>query len=311
MLSIIIPCYNEESVIKLTIERVCAVMDSLEPNISSELIFVDDGSVDSTAAIIDTATKADPRINLFSFSRNFGHQAAVSAGIKVCKGDRAVILDADLQDPPELIPEMLRVMQTEQAQVVYGVRRSRQGETLFKKATAKIFYRVLNYLSEVRLPVDAGDFRLISREVIDAFNSLDERKKYVRGLTSWVGFRQVPFYYQRDARAAGQTKYNLSRMMRLAFTSVLYFSTKPLRIAVFLGFVSVIFALGLFLWSFFGKIWGWTHADLGWTSLFVVIIFFGGVQLITIGIVGTYVGNIFEEVKHRPEYIFKRKDSDK
>ncbi len=311
MLSIIIPCYNEESVIKLTIERVCAVMDSLEPNISSELIFVDDGSADRTAAIIDTATKADPRINLFSFSRNFGHQAAVSAGIKVCKGDRAVILDADLQDPPELIPEMLRVMQTEQAQVVYGVRRSRQGETLFKKATAKIFYRVLNYLSEVRLPVDAGDFRLISREVIDAFNSLDERKKYVRGLTSWVGFRQVPFYYQRDARAAGQTKYNLSRMMRLAFTSVLYFSTKPLRIAVFLGFVSVIFALGLFLWSFFGKIWGWTHADLGWTSLFVVIIFFGGVQLITIGIVGTYVGNIFEEVKHRPEYIFKRKDSDK
>ena len=221
----------------------------------------------------------------------------------------AVIIDADLQDSPELIPDMIRTMEESNAQVVYCVRKTRKGEGFFKKLTAKIFYRLLNFFSEVRLPVDTGDFRLIDRTIIAEFNKLNEKGKYIRGLISWVGFKQVPFYYEREARFAGETKYPFTKMLKFATTSLLYFSTKPLRMATSLGFISVLIALGLAIWSILGKIIGFTHADSGWTSLFVLIIFFGGVQLLTIGILGAYLGNLFDEIKNRPEYVIRKKEN--
>lgn len=304
-LSVIVPCYNEEEVITTSYQRIKAVLSKL--SFQSEIIFINDGSSDNTELILDEIVNKDESVQLITFSRNFGHQKAVTAGINNCTSDMAVIIDADLQDSPELIPDMIKVMEEANAQVVYCVRKSRKGEGIFKKFSAKIFYRLLNFFSEVRLPVDTGDFRLIDKTIIDEFNKLNEKGKYIRGLISWVGFKQVPFYYEREARFAGTTKYPFTKMLKLATTSLLYFSTKPLKIATSLGFFSVIIALGLALWSILGKIIGFTHADSGWTSLFVLIIFFGGVQLLTIGIVGAYIGNLFDEIKNRPEYIIKKK----
>lgn len=307
-LSIIVPCYNEQEVIDITIARLGKVMDSMEPTTKSELIFVNDGSTDTTSEHLAQACQADRRIRVITFSRNFGHQSAVTAGLNRCRGQKAVILDADLQDPPELIPKMMEIIDSKggkegKAQVVYGMRTERQGETWFKRTTAKVFYRLLNKMSEVRLPLDTGDFRMMDRKVIDHFNKLTEHNKYIRGLTAWVGFRQVAMPYKREARAAGETKYPLSKMIRLSMASIISFSTKPLKMVVVMGILAEIVAFGLLLWSVLGKIFGFTHADSGWTSIFVLVIFFGGLQLITTGIVGLYVGSIFDEVKRRPEYI--------
>lgn len=304
-LCVIVPCFNEEAVIEESYNRISSVLKSLD--CASEIIFVNDGSRDRTLEILSGITLKDKSVKVISFSRNFGHQKAVTAGVNSCSSDMALIIDADLQDPPELIPDMVNMMENTGAQVVYCVRKARKGESLFKKASAKLFYRFLNFLSEVKLPVDTGDFRLIDKSVIQEFDRLNEKGKYIRGLISWIGFKQVPFYYEREARFAGETKYPFSKMLKFAMTSMLYFSTKPLRIATSLGFISVAFALGLAIWSVLGKIFGFTHADSGWTSLFVLIIFFGGVQLLTVGIVGAYVGNIFDEVKNRPEYIVEKK----
>lgn len=304
-LSVIVPCYNEEDVLTETYNRLSAVLQSM--TCVSEIIFINDGSKDKTLEILSDISSRDKSVKIISFSRNFGHQRAVTAGINNCSSDMAVIIDADLQDPPELIPDMVKVLDESEAQVVYCVRKSRKGESLYKKFTAKSFYRILNFLSEVKLPVDTGDFRLIDKSVIREFDRLNEKGKYIRGLISWVGFKQVPFYYEREARFAGETKYPFSKMLKFALTSMLYFSTKPLRLATSLGFISVLFSLGLAVWSVLGKIFGFTHADSGWTSLFVLIIFFGGVQLLTVGIVGAYVANIFDEVKNRPEYIIEKK----
>lgn len=306
-LSIIVPCYNEEQVIEESYRRMKAVISQMENPAS--IIFINDGSRDRTLSLLSNIASTDKQVKLISFSRNFGHQKAVTAGLNYCTSDLAVVIDADLQDPPELIPHMIRTMEESRAQVVYCVRKSRQGESFFKKLTAKLFYRFLNFLSEVKLPVDTGDFRLVDKSVIREFNRLNEKGKYIRGLVSWVGFKQVPFYYEREARFAGETKYPLAKMLKFAMTSMLYFSTKPLRIATSLGFISVIFSLGLGIWSVLGKIFGFTHADSGWTSLFVLIIFFGGVQLLTIGIVGAYIGNLFDEVKNRPEYIVEKTEN--
>ena len=304
-LSVIVPCFNEEEVIFETYKRLKSVLLSLD--IQSEIIFVNDGSTDQTGQILSDFSKKDFKIKIISFSRNFGHQKAVTAGLNHCKSDMAVIIDADLQDPPELIPDMIMTLESEKAQVVYCVRKSRKGEGIFKKISAKAFYRLLNFFSEVRLPVDTGDFRLVDKSIIREFNQMHEKGKYIRGLVSWIGFKQVPFYYEREARFAGETKYPFSKMIRLATTSLLYFSTKPLKLATALGFISVVISLILAVWSILGKIMGYTHANSGWTSLFVLIIFFGGVQLLTIGIVGSYIGNLFDEIKNRPEYIIDKK----
>lgn len=302
-LSIIVPCYNEEEVIIESYKRLKQVSQKLD--FDTDIIFINDGSIDRTEQILSEIAKTDKNVKVISFSRNFGHQNAVTAGLNHCTSDLAVIIDADLQDPPELIPQMIETLKKNQAQVVYCVRKIRKGESLFKRFSAKIFYRFLNFLSEIKLPVDTGDFRLVDKNIIKEFNRMREKGKYIRGLIAWMGFKQVPFYYEREARFAGETKYSLSKMIKLATTSMLYFSKKPLKIAIYLGFFTTLVAILLVLWSIFGKIFGFTNADPGWTSLFIAIVFFGGIQLLMIGILGTYIGTLFDEVKDRPEYVVK------
>ncbi|MDR1937064.1 MAG: glycosyltransferase family 2 protein [Tannerellaceae bacterium] len=302
-LAIIIPCYNEEEVIRESYRRTRQVMRSLSN--PSEIIYVNDGSRDKTRFILNEIAASDPQVKVIHFSRNFGHQPAVTAGINRCGADLAIIMDADLQDPPELIPQILELQEREGANVVYCVRKSREGDHFFKRLTAKMFYRVMNSMSEVKFPLDAGDFRLIDRTIMDEFGRLKERGKYIRGLISWIGFKQVPFYYKHEARAAGKTKYPFSKMLGFASNALLYFSNKPLKLATSLGFTAMIIGLVLAVWFTLGKIYGFSNAESGWTSIITMIIFFGGVQLLTVGVLGQYIGVLFNEIKARPEYIIE------
>lgn len=306
-LSLIVPCYNEEAVLEAAYARMRAVADGLK-NVETTLIFINDGSADKTGEILTRLAAEDPQVVALHFSRNFGHQPAVTAGLHQCTTDLAVVIDADLQDPPELIPAMLELQEREQANVVYCVREHREGESFLKLFTAKLFYRFLNRMSEIHFPLDTGDFRLIDRKVINEFKHFREKGKYIRGIISWMGFRQVPFYYQREARFAGETKYPLSKMIKFASTAMLYFSRKPLKIATGLGFFAVILGLVFGLWTLLGKIFGFTNAELGWSSIILLVVFFGGVQLLTVGVLGQYIGIIFDEVKDRPEYIIEKKE---
>lgn len=304
-LSVIIPCFNEEEVLRESYRRTKAVLDTLPCD--AEIIYVNDGSRDRTRMILDELAASDRRVKVLHFSRNFGHQPAVSAGIKNCHTDLAIIMDADLQDPPELIPDILALREKEQANSVYCVRRSRDKESFFKLFTARLFYRMMNRMSEVEFPLDTGDFRLIDRKIMNEFNRLREHGKYIRGLVSWIGFKQVPFYYERKARVAGETKYPLSKMIRFASNALLYFSKKPLRLAMGLGFIAVIIGIILAIWFMLGKLYGFSNAETGWTSIMTVVVFFGGVQLLTIGVLGQYIGVLFDEIKNRPEYIIDEK----
>ncbi len=299
--SVVIPCFNEQEVLPESYTQLSRVMQTYFKQY--ELVFVNDGSTDATQTILQALAQADVHVKVLSFSRNFGHQAGVSAGLAYCSGTLAIIIDADLQDPPELIPDMVELYLSQPCEVVYAVRRSRQGESFFKKFTAKLFYRTINYLSEVSLPLDTGDFRLIDRKVIDAFNRMPERNKYIRGLISWVGFRQVPIYYERSGRFAGETKYSLRKMLRFARTSLLYFSNKPLRIASSAGLIAVFVSLLLTIWVVYTLIFEPDRLAQGWASIIIIVLFFGGVQMLTIGILGEYLSSIFNEIKGRPEYI--------
>ncbi|MCG8569809.1 MAG: glycosyltransferase family 2 protein [Spirochaetes bacterium] len=304
-ISIIIPCYNEEQVINETYNRVAQVCKDHFQNY--EILFINDGSHDNTFKLLEEIAVADLSVKLISFSRNFGHQAAVSAGLKNCTGDVAFIIDADLQDPPEVFPDMLKIYQKEKCNVVYGVRKKREKETLFKKITAKMFYRLVNFLSDIDLPLDTGDFRLIDRKVINNFNQLTEKNKYIRGLMCWVGFQQKPFYYYRSAREVGETKYTLRKMLALAMHGIFYFTKRPLKISMTLGTFSITLSFALVIYVFFSKYFRNIEAIPGWASTLIVIIFFGGVQLFMIGILGEYIGNIFDEIKNRPEFIIDKK----
>ncbi|RRD73980.1 glycosyltransferase family 2 protein [Tannerella forsythia] len=304
-LSVIIPCFNEEEVLRESYRRTKAVLETLPCD--AEIIYVNDGSLDKTRAMLDEIAASDAHVKVLHFSRNFGHQPAVSAGIRNCHTDLAIIMDADLQDPPELIPEILALREKEQANSVYCVRRSRDKESFFKLLTARLFYRTMNRMSEVEFPLDTGDFRLIDRKIMNEFNRLREHGKYIRGLVSWIGFKQVPFYYERKARVAGETKYPLSKMIRFASNALLYFSKKPLRLAMSLGFIAVIIGIVLAIWFMLGKLYGFSNAETGWTSIMTVVVFFGGVQLLTIGVLGQYIGVLFDEIKNRPEYIIDEK----
>ena len=305
-ISIIIPCFNEEQVISHTYERVDKAMQRFTHR-GYELIFINDGSRDKTLEILREIAKNDLNVKILSFSRNFGHQPAVTAGINMCVGDVAIIIDGDLQDPPELFSEMVKIHLEQNANVVYGLRGERKGETFFKRISAKYFYKTINFLSDTPLPVDTGDFRLIDKHVIEAFKNLPEKNKYIRGLISWIGFKQVPITYVRDERFAGETKYPLSKMIKFASTSLLYFSKKPLKLALTIGLVSILVGIGLAIWVITGLIYRTNSIVPGWASTIIALIFFGGIQLLTIGVLGEYLGNMFEEIKNRPEYIVHEK----
>lgn len=303
--SIIIPCYNEEDVLDTLYERINNVSNKLS-DYECEFIFINDGSKDKTEQIIEEFNKKDSRVKLFSFSRNFGHQAAVSCGIHNAQGDIAVIIDADLQDPPEIIPDMIKEYENSKTPIIYGKRLSRKGESIFKKLTASLFYRLINLLSEVKFPVDTGDFRLIDRNVIDAYKSFGENPKYIRGLISWMGFEQKAFEYERDARAAGHTKYTLKKMLKLAMTGILSFSVKPLRISLFFGILSIFIAIAFSIRVFYLYIFTPEELVRGWASTIITVLFVGGVQLISLSVISEYLANIFNETKKRPEYIVKK-----
>jgi dolichol-phosphate mannosyltransferase len=300
-LAIIIPCYNEEDMVDACYQRLTAVLQRLDH--PYQLLFIDDGSIDRTFDRLSTLAAADSRIKIIRFSRNFGHQAAVTAGIHHCTTDLAIIMDADLQDPPELIPAILAKQVEENANVVYCVRRRRLGESKFKRWSAKRFYRTLNKWSDTQFPLDVGDFRLIDARIIAEFNRFKERGKYVRGLISWIGFKQVPFYYERAARPQGHSKYPFRKTLSFAAIALFYFSKKPLQLATGMGFFAVLIGILLSIWYVLGKITGYTEAASGWTSIMIGILFFGGVQLLTIGVLGQYIGILFDEIKERPEYI--------
>jgi glycosyltransferase involved in cell wall biosynthesis len=304
LVSVIVPCYNEEQVIVETNRELIAALASL-PGIDFEIIYVDDGSSDATADRLQAIQGADHRIRVVRFSRNFGQQLAVSAGLEHAAGDAAVIIDADLQDPPDVIPEMLARWR-DGYHVVYGMRTDRPGETAFKIWTARLFYRFINRLSKVKLPLDVGDFRLIDRRVIDTLLSMPERDRFLRGMISWVGFRQVAVMYSRAERRAGQSKYSLLKMLRFAADGVLSFSLTPLRLALWVGFLSIGLAFAGIIYALIIRLYtnDWVR---GWTSIFTAVLFVGGAQLVTLGIIGEYIGRIYAEVKRRPLYVVEER----
>lgn len=300
LVSVVVPCFNEQEVVRETHRRLSATLGALR-GLRYELIFVDDGSRDATRTLLRELQAADAHVRLVLLSRNFGHQLAVTAGIDHARGAAVVLIDADLQDPPEVIEAMLARWR-EGYQVVYGVRSERQGETAFKRATARVFYRVLNRLSDVDIPLDTGDFRLMDRQVVEALRSMPERDRFLRGMVSWAGFRSIAVPYQRAPRLAGESKYPLWKMVRFAVDGILSFSHSPLRLATWIGVAaSGLALLGMvyaILMRLFTDVW-----VPGWTLLFVAVSFFGGVQLLSLGIIGEYVGRIYSESKRRPLYL--------
>jgi dolichol-phosphate mannosyltransferase len=299
VLSVVVPCFNEEEVLRETHRRLTSVLDSLDPEF--EIVYVDDGSRDATGSILHELSANDARVRVVRFARNFGHQTAVTAGIDHSRGDAVVLIDADLQDPPEIIPKMLELWR-EGYQVVYGVRGSRPGESMLKRATAAGFYRLINLMSDVPIPLDTGDFRLMDRCVADVLRDMPERHRFVRGMVSWVGFKQCPIYYERHVRFAGETKYPLSKMIRFALDGVTSFSTVPLRWATWAGLVaSGISVLGI-VYAIVTRLMtnSWVP---GWAAMFVAVLFVGGVQLLSLGAIGEYVGRTYSEIKGRPLYV--------
>jgi dolichol-phosphate mannosyltransferase len=303
-LSIVIPCYKEEQVLIETHKRLSQALAKLQ-DYDYELVYVDDGSPDQTLPILRRIQQGDPRVRVVSFSRNFGHQVAVTAGLEHSKGDAVVVIDADLQDPPEVIPEMLALWRNG-ADVVYGVRAEREGESRFKRFTAKMFYRIINRLSDTPIPIDTGDFRLMDRRAVEALLSMPERDRFIRGMVAWVGFRQEAVKYRRASRFAGTTKYPLRKMIRFATDGILSFSLVPLKIATWMGLVvatlsllGIIYALVVRLMT---KMW-----VAGWAFLIIAILFLGGIQLVFLGVMGEYLGRVYGEVKRRPLYFVKER----
>ncbi len=295
--SIVVPMFNEEQVAEAFFARLRA---ALKPLPAFEVIVVDDGSRDRTWEIVSDLAANDPRIRLVRLARNFGHQTAITAGIDMAAGDTVVVIDADLQDPPELIPDMVALWR-EGADVVFAVRERRDGEGPFKRLTAALFYRVLRSLSRTDIPVDAGDFRLMSRRAVTGLRAMREKSRYIRGLVGWMGLRRATVTYAREERAAGETNYPLSKMVRLAVDGIVSFSARPLQIATWIGFAAS--ALGLLAAVLTIVDWFGGHTVQGWASLMTVVLFFCGIQLVTLGIVGAYVGRIYAEVLGRPLYL--------
>ncbi|MCW1383299.1 glycosyltransferase family 2 protein [Novosphingobium sp. KCTC 2891] len=300
-LSVVIPCYNEAPVIDALLARLEPVCEAASPG-DYEIVLVNDGSTDGTWSLIDAHAARSAHVVGVDLARNHGHQLALTCGLQVCRGDLVLVIDADLQDPPELLPQMMRLVR-EGYDVVYGQRVAREGETLFKKASAALFYRVLEKMIDIAIPRDAGDFRLMTRPVVDALNAMPERFRFVRGMVSWVGFRQVAIPYHREARFAGETHYPLSKMLALAFDAVTSFSVKPLRMASLCGVLFGMAGLALLGWVL--AVWLQHGTVSGWTSMIGVSLIMGSVQLIVLGVFGEYLGRMYIETKGRPMYIVR------
>ena len=299
-LSIVVPLYNEEEVIGELKQRLTAVLDKCTQ--SFEVILVNDGSIDNTLSLARDICRDDPRFKLVSFSRNFGHQIAVTAGTNKSSGQAVIIIDADLQDPPEVIPEMIRKWR-DGYQVVYGVRKKREGDSILKRSTAKIFYRLLKLLTPVQIPLDAGDFRLMDRRAVDQLNIMEEQSRFIRGMVSWIGFRQVEILYARDKRFAGKTKYPFRKMLAFAVDGIISFSNVPLRISSILGIITAGISFLFVFYGIISRIFFPQYTISGWASVFTAVLFIGGIQLISLGILGEYVSRIYKEIKKRPLYI--------
>lgn len=301
LISVVVPMYYEELVAEECYKQLTATLS--DKKFDYELIFINDGSKDKTEEILLNLSKHDNKVKVINFSRNFGHQTAVTAGIFNSAGDAVVIIDADLQDPPALILNMIELWE-KGYDVVYGKRKKRSGETFFKLITAKYFYKFLNYMSDIDIPKDTGDFRLIDRKVADVFKNMPERNRFVRGMMSWIGFNQTYIEYERDARFAGETKYPLKKMLKFASDGIIGFSTKPLKLVSTVGMCSLFISILVFIYGVISKFF--IHETVGgWTSTTILIAFFGGLQLLALGIVGEYIARIYEESKNRPLYIIK------
>lgn len=313
--SIVVPCYNEELVIAHTHQKILETMLRLEKEkkVSFEIVYVNDGSSDNTLPMLQNihqealkSLNKQNKVVIISLAKNFGHQVALTAGLNYAKGNAVISIDADLQDPPEVMEKMLDYWE-KGFDVVYGVRTSREGETWFKLITAKLFYILLKKITNCDIPLNSGDFRLLSRRAVDVFNSLQERNRFIRGLIPWIGLKQTPIYYERHPRFAGTTKYPLRKMIKLAFDGFIGFSHFPIKFSFYLGSVTAIFSFlyGIYIlfYSFFNE-----YAIRGWKSIMVTILFIGGVQLISIGILGEYIARIYDEVKKRPLFILDDKN---
>jgi len=302
LVSVIIPVFNEEQNIEPLVKRLLPVVKDL----NYEIIFVDDGSKDKTLSVIKKQSAKNKNIKLISFYRNFGHQMALTAGYEISKGDCVITIDADLQDPPEIIPEMIEKWQ-KGTKIVYAKRNERQGENFFKKSTASIFYQLINFLSDTAIPQEVGDFRLLDKQVVGFLNNLYERPSFLRGIVSWGGFPTNYVYFKRDKRFSGQTHYSFFKMLNFALEGITSFSVKPLRMATYFGFMSGVLGFLGIIYELIRKAISPQSFVIGWAGLFTAIMFLGGIQLITIGIIGEYIGKIYQEVQKRPKYLVKEK----
>ncbi len=299
-LSVVVPCYNEAACLDMLHTRISGAAKAAVGE-DYEILFVNDGSRDGSWPIMQRLAAADPHLVAINLSRNHGHQLALTAGLDLCNGAQILIIDADLQDPPELLTEMRAAMIAQAADVVYAVRRKREGESIFKLATAAIFYRVLDRVTDTPIPLDTGDFRLMSRRALDAFLSLPEQARFIRGMVAWVGFKQIPFVYDRAERHAGETKYPLGKMIAFALDAVTGFSTAPLRFASHAGLWLTAVSMLLFVYIAIGFFTG--TAVQGWTSTMLVVVALGAVQMFVLGMIGEYLGRLYVESKRRPLYL--------
>ena len=299
-LSIVVPCFNEEACLPALHERLSAAARAAVLE-DYEIVLVNDGSSDGSWPLMRQMAADDRHVVAVNLSRNHGHQLALTAGLDLCRGDTILIIDADLQDPPELLPAMMQAMRSESADVVYGVRASRSGETAFKRATAAGFYRLLSRATEVDIPIDAGDFRLMSRRALDALLAMPEQARFIRGMVAWIGFRQVPFVYDRQERFAGETKYPFRTMVRFALDALTGFSSAPLKLASHVGLALSIGSVILILYIAYA--WTAGRNVPGWTSLMLIVVIIGAVQMFVLALMGEYIGRLYNEAKRRPLYV--------
>ncbi|MCP4401006.1 MAG: glycosyltransferase family 2 protein [bacterium] len=300
-ISLVFPVYNEEEVLPLLYKRVSQIIAELDYEV--EVILVNDGSQDASLSLMQEFHREDPRFKVIDFARNFGHQVAITAGIDFASGEAVILLDADLQDPPELLPQFLKKWE-EGYQVVYAVRKTRQ-EHILKRVAYLSFYRILQKISNIQIPLDSGDFCLMDRRVIDTLKSMHERNRFVRGLRSWAGFRQIGLEYDRDKRQAGEVKFTMTRLMKLALDGIISFSYFPLRLASYTGFlISLISFFGILVYLYKKLVIG--GEPQGFPTLVILVLFMGGIQLLSLGIIGEYIGRIYDEVKRRPIYVLRK-----